>query len=369
MSRVLRALVLAIGLAAVLVVGACAILATTSTNSRFDAGKAHHTPEGFRNTYTPFTPGEGFWRWRWARLTDGRADPTPPGGWASVLLQVRTDAAFLKANRRVPTMTWLGHATVLVQVAGINIITDPVLSERASPVTWAGPHRHVPAPLAPADLPPIDVVFISHNHYDHLDRPTVLDIKARFPEATFLVPLGLADWFRAEGITRVVELDWWDRHAAHGLRFTFVPAQHWSRRGLTDTNRSLWGGLVIEAPADASRPWRFLYTGDTGYSRDFADIAARFPGGFDWAAIPIGAYEPRWFMRRQHVNPDEAVQIALDVGARRALGVHWGTFSLTDEPLDEPPKALARALAARGISADHFVTFAHGETRRMEPEP
>ena len=210
------------------------------------------------------------------------------------------------------------------------------------------------------ELPTIDVVFISHNHYDHLDVGTIRAFAQRFPQATYVVPLGFKAWLADHGVTNVRELDWWDSVKIGALNYTLVPVQHWSKRTLTDTNRMLWGGIVIE-----DRGWRFLHTGDTGYSQDFKDIGAKFPQGFDWAAIPIGAYEPRWFMKAQHVNPDEAVQIMNDVGARQVLAIHWGTFVLTDEPLDQPPKDLATALAKYAVAPSKFHVFKNGEMRRL----
>jgi len=281
------------------------------------------------------------------------------------------DHARLAQRPVQPTVTWLGHVTVLLQVAGLNILTDPMLAGFAGPYGRFGAPRLVPSPLAPRELPPIDAVLISHNHYDHLDADTIRAFSARFPGAVYVVPLGFKPWLAGQGVpaAQVRELDWWDRVSVRGLDFTLVPAQHWSKRTLTDSNRMLWGGIAIEdAGRDAAKPWRFLYTGDTGYSQDFRDVGARFAGGFDWLAVPIGAYEPRWFMQAQHVNPDEAVQIMRDVGARQALGVHWGTFVLTDEPLDQPPKDLAVALSLHGVDPARFQLFGNGETRRL-PAP
>jgi N-acyl-phosphatidylethanolamine-hydrolysing phospholipase D len=352
----------------------CAAWLSQSVNANYNPAKSHHTPDGFKNNY-PHATGESFWKWQWERLREGTPSP-PSDGWASVLPSVKPDVAFLKANRGSSaerTMTWIGHATVLLQTSGVNVLTDPVFSERTSPVQFAGPKRQVPLMMTVDELPDIDVVFISHNHYDHLDVSSVKALSQRFPKAVWIVPLGLKPWFEQFNVPDVRQLDWWDNIDLHGLKFTFVPVQHWSKRSLSDTNRSLWGGIVVEdakgstgsAPTVGTRPWRFLHTGDTGYSQDFKDIGARFPGGIDWLAVPIGAYEPRWFMKTQHVNPDESVQIMRDVGAKHALGIHWGTFILTDEPLDQPPKDLAVALAKYGVDAAKFHVFKNGETRRL----
>jgi N-acyl-phosphatidylethanolamine-hydrolysing phospholipase D len=386
---------LAFAVAAIMI--GCAAIFTQSKNVNYDASKKHHTPEGFRNNY-PHESGESFWKWQWERLTKNTVAKAPAGGWASVLPSVKPDVEFLNKNRSERTITWLGHATVLLQTNGVNIITDPVFSERTSPVQFAGPKRAVPFMMTADELPEIDVVFVSHNHYDHLDEGTILDFKTRFPKATYIVPLGLKAWFTAHGVTNVRELDWWDSFELAGIKYTFTPAQHWSKRSLADTNRSLWGGIVVEAvrhfppfqgegqggdgfrnltnqsntiPLPTSplkgegRVWRFIYTGDTGYSQDFKDIAAKFPGGFDWAAIPIGAYEPRWFMKAQHVNPDESVQIFTDLNAKQALAVHWGAWMLTDEALDLPPKDLAVALKKYGVEPARFAVFRNGELRKL----
>jgi N-acyl-phosphatidylethanolamine-hydrolysing phospholipase D len=357
--------------AAVVVASAvgCAALLTQNSNPHFNPAKAHHTANGFQNNY-PHMANQSFWKWQWERLRDGTVQP-PPGGWASVMPSVKPDVAFLKTNRTERTMTWIGHATVLLQTGGVNIITDPQFSDRASPVQFAGPQRQVPLMMTIDELPAIDVVFISHNHYDHLDVDTIRAFAQRFPQATYVVPLGFKPWLAEHGIDsvrNVRELDWWDSVKIGALNYTLVPVQHWSKRTLTDTNRMLWGGIVIEDPttgSNSAEPWRFLHTGDTGYSQDFKDIGAKFPQGFDWAAIAIGAYEPRWFMKAQHVNPDEAVQIMKDVGARQALGIHWGTFVLTDEALDQPPKDLATALAKYGVGPSKFHVFKNGEMRRL----
>lgn len=253
-------------------------------------------------------------------------------------------------------MNWIGHATVLLQTNGVNIITDPIFS----PVQFAGSKRQVPLMMSVEELPEINVVFISHNHYDHLDVGTVKEFARRFPKATWLVPLGLKPWFAEFEAASVREMDWWDSLELAGLKYMFVPVQHWSKRSLTDTNRSLWGGIVVD-----DHGWRVLHTGDTGYSQDFKNLSAKFPGGIDWSAVPIGAYEPRWFLKAQHVNLDESVQIIKDVGTKQALAIHWGTSILTDEPLDQPPKDLAVALVKYGVDPAKFYVFKNGETRKL----
>ena len=289
---------------------------------------------------------------------------------------VRADLAFIQGNASAgsamePAVTWVGHASMLVQMGGLNIITDPVFSQRVSPLGFIGPKRAVPPGLALAELPHIEVVLISHNHYDHLDDPSVRALAQQAGGAPlFLVPLGIKAWMLDRGITNVVEMDWWQTHAVPAagapVEFVFTPVQHWSGRGLNDRMATLWGGFAVFAPE-----LHLFFSGDTAYSKDFADIRERTAarqragGGFDVALIAVGAYEPRWFMATQHVNPAEAVQIHLDLNAKRSVGIHWGTFELTDESLDAPPLELAQARRAKGLADDAFSVMAVGETRKL----
>jgi N-acyl-phosphatidylethanolamine-hydrolysing phospholipase D len=331
----------------------------------------HHRPDGtFQNNYIDFAPkGLGaLLNWKLAAARDGL--PPPP---REAIAQVAPDLAFITANARAgnamqPALTWIGHASALVQMGGLNVLTDPVFSDRVSPFSFVGPRRHQPPALTPANLPAIDLVLISHNHYDHLDESSVraLNAQAGGPPL-FVVPLGLKAWMANVGITNVVELDWWQSRRIGATEVVLTPVQHWSGRSLNDRMKTLWGGYAVFAP-----DLHLFFSGDTGYSKDFADIRARFAdrqrpeqgGGFDVALIAVGAYEPRWFMTSQHVNPAEAVQVHLDLGAKRSVGIHWGTFPLTDEALDEPPRHLAQARRAQGLADEDFVVLAVGETRR-----
>ena len=309
--------------------------------------------ERFLNNY-PHPEKTGFWKWKWEQWRDG-LPRRPEEGY-----RFETVKSDLSASQN-PSITWVGHATVLVRVGGLNILTDPQFSERASPFSFAGPKRVVPPVPALRELPHIDAVVISHNHYDHLDLDSVAQLAAQ-PGGSprFFVPLGLKDWFTRRGIEDVTELDWWQSRTFKGLEIHFVPVQHWSKRTLTDENRSLWGGWVLRHPELS-----FFFAGDAGYSKDFADIRARF-GGFDLAAIPIGAYEPRWFMKIMHMDPAEAVQVHKDVNARRSLAIHWGTFDgLTDESLYEPPARLAQERRKAGLGEEDFFVMKHGETRSL----
>lgn len=265
------------------------------------------------------------------------------------------DPAWLAANRSQTSFTWIGHATYLIQFAGLNILTDPVMSRRTSPVQWAGPKRLAPLGLHFDELPRIDLVIVSHNHYDHLDSQTVQRI-ARRDQPSFVVPLGVQQWFRKRGLSHVSELDWWQSSLVRGLRVHAVPAQHFSGRSLKDRNQSLWCGFVLEAEGE-----RIYFAGDTGYGPDFQDIGQQF-GHMDYSILPVGAYDPRSFMRPVHVDPEEAVRIHQDVNSRLSLAMHWGTFRLTLEPLDEPPRRLAAAVKAAGLSPDCFRVLQHGQT-------
>ncbi|MCE2516489.1 MAG: MBL fold metallo-hydrolase [Alphaproteobacteria bacterium] len=250
---------------------------------------------------------------------------------------------------------WVGHSTVIVSHGGQTIMTDPVFADRASPFSFAGPKRVTPVPFKLADLPPIDVVVISHSHYDHLDKAAVQELSRRQPELVFVVPLGLKAVLNDWGVSNVRELDWWQNTEVDGMRLTATPVQHWSSRSMSDRNETLWAGWMAEW-----QDFKFYFAGDTGYSRDFVETRARL-GAPDLAAIPIGAYDPRDFMRASHVNPEEAVQILKDVGATKAVPIHWGTYKLTLEPMNEPPQRLRRALEEARLEGQDFIILKHGE--------
>jgi N-acyl-phosphatidylethanolamine-hydrolysing phospholipase D len=336
---------------------------------------AHHRSGGFQNNYIEFqTKGlMALLQWRWQAFIGGL--PKPP---REPTPTVAPDLAFIRANATAgaamqPAATWIGHASVLLQLAGMNLITDPMFSQRASPFSFIGPQRAQPPGLALTELPHIDAVLLSHNHYDHLNVDSVRALNAQPGGAPlFIVPLGLKAWMKDIGIDNIVELDWWQQQQVGPIEVVLTPVQHWSGRGLGDRMQTLWGGYALFA-AQA----HVFFSGDTGYSPDFRDIRARFAerqrsglgGGFDLALIAIGAYEPRWFMKEQHVNPAEAVRMHNDLNAKRSLGVHWGTFELTDEPLDEPPRALAEARRAAALADDRFVVLPIGGTLRFDARP
>ncbi|XP_054711170.1 uncharacterized protein LOC129220766 [Uloborus diversus] len=258
-------------------------------------------------------------------------------------------------------VTWIGHSTVLVQMHGLNILTDPIFSDRASPSQVVGPKRFRDPPCSIHDLPHINAVVISHNHYDHLDYNTVILLNARFgTDIRWFVPLGLQSWMQNVGCENVVELDWWEENCVpehSDTFFVFTPAQHWSKRTLGDDNKSLWGSWCVLGPK-----YRFFFAGDTGYCEVFKQIG-KVHGPFDLSAIPIGAYEPRWFMKYQHVNPEEAVQIHMEVRSKKSLAIHWGTFCLANEYYLDPPVKLRNGLDKYEIPPENFFTMKHGETR------
>ncbi len=265
------------------------------------------------------------------------------------------------------TATWTGHATVLLQLGRLNVLTDPMWSRRASPVSWVGPPRLVPPPFPLHELPPIDVVLISHNHYDHLDRTTVQQLARQEQGAVWFAPLGLAQTLRRWGVREVCELDWWDEAIAGEATVACVPARHFSARTPWNRDQTLWAGWTVSADG-----WRALFAGDTAYHPEFGGIAARY-GPFDLVLLPVGAYEPRWFMGSVHMNPDDALAAYEDLCAAHPdtvppamLPIHWGTFRLTDEPVDEPPMRTLACWAEAGLPRENLWLSALGETRRRE---
>jgi len=252
-------------------------------------------------------------------------------------------------------VTFVGHATFLIQAAATSVLIDPVYSQRASPVSFAGPRRVRAPGVRFDDLPDISLVLLSHNHYDHCDMRTLQRLDQRF-HPPVVTPLGNGRLLRSAGIRQVEELDWWQSASAMPLPITVTPAQHFSARGMFDRNRALWGGFLIEAGGR-----RILHAGDSGYGAHALEIAARL-GPIDLALLPIGAYEPRWFMKDIHMNPAEAVQTHLDLAARRSLAMHFGTFQLTPEGVDEPIRELRKALRERGVPAEQFRAVEVGES-------
>jgi N-acyl-phosphatidylethanolamine-hydrolysing phospholipase D len=278
---------------------------------------------------------------------------------------IPNDGVFLRDNAQhgSPTVTWIGHATLLVQMEHLTFLTDPIWSNRPSPVRWFGPNRFVKPGLSIEKLPKIDFVLISHNHYDHLDLPTLRRLAERNPETKFFVPLGNAELLRKNGIEQVQELDWGETASVGRATIHCLSAQHWSKRSLRDTNKALWSSWAVTGPER-----RFYFSGDSGYYKGFAEIGEKL-GPFDLAAVPIGAYEPSAMMRSSHMNPEEAFQAAVDLQAQRALAIHFGTFNLSDEPIDEPPlrfrAAAQEAQQGTSLDSDNAWIMSVGETREF----
>lgn len=266
------------------------------------------------------------------------------------------DLTALRDASHAPTVTWIGHSTVLVQLDGVTFLTDPTWAGRSGPFSgFIGVRRYTPPGIAFDDLPRIDFVLISHDHYDHLDEPTVRRLARTF-DPLFVVPLGIKAWLADRGITHAVELDWGESVAVKGLTVVCTPAQHGGGRTAVDQGRRLWSSWAVLGSK------RFYFGGDTGYYRHFTETGARL-GPFDLAALPIGSYTPREIARPVHMSPEEALQASLDLRASHLLGVHWGTFALAREPYDEPPTRLRAELERRHLGADAAWILNPGETR------
>jgi len=341
------------GAGAALALAAAAGLAAVSdgaAKSDFPALRAPHREDGrFFNPWDRFPHGPGnLWRLlRWQLFSsnpyDKSREPEVP--------VVDNDGAYLSGVEHSATLTWVGHATFAVHDADDVFLTDPHFGERAF---W--PRRQQPPGLPLEAVPDDAFAVVSHNHYDHLDEWTVENLPA---SVQWFVPLGLADWFRDRGRERVVELDWWESARRGRWTITCLPSQHWSRRVFQGTNETLWCSWLLDS-GDA----RYYFAGDTGYFEGFEAFGREF-GPIDVALLPIGAYEPRWFMRYQHMNPEESVRAFRDLGARFMLGMHWGTFDLTDEPLDLPPKVLADIVEREGLDPERLRTLAVGERWKL----
>ncbi len=347
---------------------ASALAGCSHVNPYFDAAKPHHTPQGFQNNYPPNPayqrPQESFaqsWLNRVRNWTSDKPErePTRP------LLPVKPDLAFINGNKNAAALTWIGHATFLLQTAnGLNILTDPMFEERASPLPFTGPKRHQPPGLSITELPRIDAILISHSHYDHLSLSSLRALYAQpgGPPMLF-VPLGIDAWLEANVTdgdrSRIVKLDWWDSATIADTEIHLLPVHHWSARTLWDRNETLWGGFAVRHPG-----FSFFFSGDLGYSKDIGDIAARF-SGFDLAAIGIGAYQPIWY-RNSHVSPEEAVRIHKELRIKRSIGMHWGTFALGQERLDQAVDDLAIARRQHDVKDDEFFVLHHGETFRTD---
>lgn len=329
------------------------------TKQTVSIDKPHHTENGFKNPDPNFI-NHGFgalikWgssRWKVEHSLD-------PKDYEFEVIP--NDGSNLRENNSRLSVTWIGHATTLVQLDGVNILTDPIWSKRCSPVSWAGPERYTDPGLSMDHLPKIDIVVISHNHYDHMDLPSLLELEKRF-SPRFYVGLGNREFLVQSGLSDVVEMDWWEKDLwenpiqKKSLEVYFTPTQHFSARGMFDRDKTLWGSYLLQ-----SKNQRVYFAGDTGYFSGFAEIGKRFPE-IDFAILPIGAYEPRWFMHPVHVSPEEAVQAFVDLSAKFMIPMHYGTFVLSDEPLDQPVKLAKSEFQRLGISLDRFLPLRIGES-------
>lgn len=274
-----------------------------------------------------------------------------PGNWKLI---GEAESGVPKDSEDQLTLYFVNHSTFLIQWKGRNILTDPVWSKRTSPLSFAGPRRLRPPGIKLEDLPSIDVVLLSHNHYDHLDKPTLLHLQDKY-NPSFLVPLGVDLYLKNIGITKVEPLDWWKSSEHSGLNFEMVPAQHFSGRGMFDRDKTLWGGYMI-----GDNKEKLYFVGDTGYNQKmFDDIAEKHPV-IDYALIPIGAYKPRWFMSPIHISPEEAVQVHQTLNIKRSVGMHYGTFALADDGQYEPHEDLQKALDKQNVDYSEFVILEEG---------
>lgn len=326
---------------------------------------SHHRPDGgFRNPW-PSAELHGFRDFLKWSLIERRRNPRRPDPDPRIF--VRADPTFTvpRADPEQLTITWVGHTSFLIQIGGLNVLTDPVWSQRASPVQFVGPRRWVPPAIEFDRLPPIDVVVLSHDHYDHLDANTVSRLAERYPAIVWQAPLGLGSFLRQRGAREVTERDWWEESIIGSLQLTCVPAQHFSGRTLGRRNGTLWAGWTLRSGHRS-----VFFGGDTALHPEFAAIGRRY-GPFEVAILPIGAYEPRWFMGSVHMNPDDCLQaISQLAGAQNGqrlimTAAHWGTFKLTDEPMDEPPARMRELWRASGLDANDLWIMKHGETRAV----
>lgn len=334
----------------------CSSSSEYSENKALDNKPEHHTPSGFQNhpfVETAAPKGILFYiRRAWGSLFM----PDIPDGHVLSELESMQRLNLIKSDR----ITWLGHASFLIKTADVTILTDPFLTKHASPVSWAGPRRFVTLPIPINKLPSIDIIIVSHNHYDHLDHETVSNLKNK-EDIHVVVPLGLKPFFTERGYSKITELDWGQSVSVKGIKLTAQPSVHDSARSVFDRDATLWASWVIE-----SIQKRILFIGDTAYSKTvFNNMGTKY-GSFDYAILPIGAYEPRKLLWMSHTTPEEAVLIGKDVRANTLIGSHWGTISsLSDEPMFEPPVRFKTSGMQSGFSEKNMWIMKIGETRQM----
>jgi L-ascorbate metabolism protein UlaG (beta-lactamase superfamily) len=285
------------------------------------------------------------WRWRF----QSKKEDWPK--WVDIKQQKILNPRVKKGELSI---AFINHATTLIQIDGINILTDPVYSKRTSPLSFFGPKRVKLPGIKFEDLPKIDVVLISHNHYDSFDVKT-LDRLIQRDNPKILFGLGNSYYLNKKDKKNTIEMDWQDKFVLQELTFIFLPAKHWSKRGLFDANKSLWGAFAIIGSK------KIYFAGDTGYSNHFRDAQKQFKY-FDLSLIPIGAYKPRWFMKEAHMNPEESVMAHIDLNSQKSIGMHFGTFQLTNEKINDPIKDLEKAQKKYKIPKDDFLTLGQGKS-------
>ena len=319
---------------------------------------AHHSINGFRNIYDhPERGFADFLHWKFGNIP--HEEPAIPTAQMIPYLPDIVAPDYRRIDHPDPAkiqITWIGHSTFLIQVEGINILTDPIFNSRSSPVS-IGFKRKSPPGIPFDRLPPIHAVLVSHNHYDHFDLYTVKKL-GNTPK--YFVPLKLGQWLRSQHITNYEEMDWWETSRFKGIRIVSVPAQHFSRRSVRDGNKTLWAGWVLE-----TKHGKVLFAGDTGYASYFKEIKERL-GPMRVALLPIGSYRPRWYMKTIHMDPPEALSAHKDLQAEQSIAMHWGTFYIADEPLGEPPLYLKKTLKEASMAEDSFLVMKFGETRVFE---
>lgn len=315
----------------------------------------HHTESGFQNSDLTKKPGSvgAFISWQVSRLFDRDRPSLDPGDYHFEIQP--NDGLVVQNNKKDFSVTWIGHATTLVQIEGVNILTDPIWSERCSPVSFAGPKRYTAPGIEFDSLPEIHIVLISHNHYDHMDLPTLIKLEEKF-HPRFYAGLKNRDFLLKEGLKDVVEMDWWEENESHGLKIHFTPTQHFSARGVLDRDKTLWGSYLVEG-----KERKVYFAGDTGYFDGFKSIGERFQG-IDLAILPIGAYEPIDFMSPIHMAPNESVRAFQDLQAKFMVPMHYETFVLTDEALDEPLRLTKELFQSESIERSKLLDLKIGQT-------
>ena len=319
-------------------------------NQYFDPKKDHHTRTGFTNPYL----SQNEQKKSFYEVLKMMSLKRPKPQYQSIV-KLNVDEVHSNLDKNISFITWIGHSTMLISIKGRTILTDPIFSDRCSPVQFAGPERYTPPSIDIKSLPRIDMIFISHNHYDHLDLNTVKLLREN-TSTMWYVPLGLKSWFEKLNVKNVIELDWFDEIRINDVEIICLPSQHWTKRSFFKSFDTLWSSWLIKI-----EDYKFWFAGDTGYNnKQFKQIGNLY-GPIDLAAIPIGAYEPRWFMKNFHVNPKESILIHKDIKAIKSFGMHFGTFVLTTEPILDPGEKIKKHILNDRDFIGDFVLPEHGK--------